>query len=176
MVVRFEVDARLATTVMDVLHMTDPPSASSKTTKLSSGGQGSSRLTVLSGGSVVPQSSLIELKAASYKNAKRPKWSDVYPQLCLSQTPWLYRGIHHDGEFTSVEKKSLTSPELTIFAERAVSAMAKLHQALRVIKDIVVAGGPEGRLSLVLEDRQLKVFRRRDEASCLPAEVIARFQ
>jgi hypothetical protein len=133
-------------------------------------------LTIIQGGALVSQSSLIEVKSASQKSATRQKWSEIYPQLYLSQTPWLYTAIHNDGKFYTVEKTQLGSPELADIAEQSKHRFKKLRLALQTIKDLVVESGIRGRLSFVLENRELKVYERSSRASCLPDDIMSSFQ
>jgi hypothetical protein len=179
MVVRFEVDAYTSSTEnIDVLRgprFSEASVASSPTSPLPLAGQGNP-LTILRGGAIVPQSSLIEVKSPSQKSAAKQKWAEIYPQLYLSQTPWLYKAIHCHGQFYVVKKTQLGSPELADVAERSKLRFQKLKVALQIIKDIVMKSGAQGRLSFVLENRELKVYDRSNQASCLPADIMAHFR
>ncbi|KZP29280.1 hypothetical protein FIBSPDRAFT_927058 [Athelia psychrophila] len=121
------------------------------------------------GGSVVPQSSLIELKSGKIK------WPEVYPQLYVSQTPRLYKAAHENGLFHTITKMGLASPEMAEVAERSKVRFGRLRDALQAIKDMVVAAGPNGRLSFVVENKELKVFDRDSQSSFLKADVMALF-
>lgn len=133
-------------------------------------------LDIVIGGSVVPQSSLIEIKTVSEKGSIRSQLTENYPQLFLGQTPHLYRAIHRSGQFYDVEKTELGSRKLIDIAEEISHRLHQVVQALHHIKGIVVKGGADGRLSLVLENRELKVFKRSSTESCLPREILARFE
>lgn len=127
-------------------------------------------LTIRRGGQMVPQSSLIELTSARQMN-----WPERYPQLYLSQTPWMYKACHRNGEFQTVEKVELGSPELKEVAEKSKIRFERLRDALQAIKDIVVKAGPEGRLSFVLEGKELQVYARESQSSCLTTDAMALF-
>jgi hypothetical protein len=171
MVVRFEVDAFIPSGQRDevddesfleafsALTVTGAPIA------MKPGG-----LTIRRGGQMVPQSSLIELTSSRQLN-----WPEQYPQLYLSQTPWMYKASHREGEFQTVSKVELGSPELKVVAEKSKVKFERLRDALQTIKDIVVKAGPEGRLSFVLEDKELQVYDRESPSSCLTTDAMALF-
>lgn len=182
MIVRFEVDAFIppvASSIKDIdfSDRLEPSTTFSLavSSPLSSTDQ-RNPLTILQGGAMVPQSSLIEVKSPSQKSATKQRWAEMYPQLYLSQTPWLYKAIHRDGQFYTVKKTQLGSSELADVAVKSKLRFQKLRLALQVIKNTVVESGAQGRLSLVLENRELVVFNRRSEASCLPKDIMALFQ
>ncbi|KIM82257.1 hypothetical protein PILCRDRAFT_71145 [Piloderma croceum F 1598] len=185
MIVRFEVDAFIppvASPVNDIdfpnrLEVPEPSTTSplAAPSPLSLADQ-RNPLTILQGGAMVPQSSLIEVKSPSQKSATKRKWAEIYPQLYLSQTPWLYKAIHRDGQFYTVRKTQLGSSELADVAVKSKLRFQKLRLALQVIKNTIIESGAQGRLSLVLENRELVVFNRRSEASCLPKDIMALFQ
>lgn len=118
---------------------------------------------------MVPQSSLIELKSG------RIKWPEVYPQLYVSQTPWLYMAAHDNGQFHKVTKVGLASREMEEVAEKSNVKFEPLKCALQTIKDIVVKAGPKGRLSFVLEGKELQVYDRESQSSCLTTDAMALF-
>lgn len=130
----------------------------------------SAGLTIWRGGSLVPQSSLVEI------NSGKIKWPEVYPQLYLSGTPWLYKAAHNDGQFHTITKVGPTSPEMIQTAEKSKSRFERLRDALKIIKDIVLEAGPEGRLSFVIEDKELKVFDRESQNSLLRRDDMALFE
>lgn len=187
MVVRFEVDALDASAVasldddskladaLEKLKLTGASEASPvleekpRTTRKDHG------LTIVSGGSIVPQSSILELKTSSAKSAGKSNWSQIHPQLCLSQTPLLYRAYHRNGEFYDIQKTAMSSQELEGVTQRTKDSLKRLREGLRVIKDLVVENRMEGRLSFVLEDRQLKMYKRSSQNSCLPPAVMQSF-
>ena len=173
MVVRCEVDAFIPSSQTSLNSVNDDASNALNTLKMKecanfaeSGG-----LTIRYGGHVVPHSSLIELKSSA-----KIKWPETYPQLWLSQTPWLYKASHNDGQFHTLNKTALESPELAEIAEKSKVRFERLRDALRTIKDIVVDAGLQGRLSFVLERGELKVYDRASKKSCLPSDAMALFK
>ena len=170
MVVRFEVDAfapsaQPITEDADLLGAFKALTVAQAPILTSSGG-----LTIRRGGSVVHQSSLVELTSAS-----QMKWQEKYPQLYLSQTAWMYKASHREGRFYDVTKTELGSQELATVAEQSKIRFARLGTALKTIKNIVVEAGPAGRLSFVLENKELMVYERESQKSCLPADAISLF-
>lgn len=104
------------------------------------------------------------------------EWKELYPQLFLSQTPHHFLGVHQSGRFREVEKRKLgTDPDFLAVANQMQESLKKLRQALEMIQELVIEHGAKGRLSLVCEDGELKVYERESQASCLPKEFIARF-
>ena len=53
---------------------------------------------------ISPQSSTIELKTRSARSYESFDWPHTLPQLFLSQTPYLYIGIHRQGTFEQLVK------------------------------------------------------------------------
>ncbi|KAG8745968.1 hypothetical protein FRC10_006531 [Ceratobasidium sp. 414] len=75
-------------------------------------------------GVLVPQSSLVELK--TLKNKLSVTWSDVYPQLFLSQTPTAKVAKHANGIVGAIQTYTNTSEELQ-------KAHADLNHDFRVL-------------------------------------------
>jgi hypothetical protein len=181
MVVRSEVDAFDLSTLssterLDItnnLKFSVPPKTSTKSSPLSPAGRTDLPLNILGGGNIVPQSALVGIKS---QKIMAEKWADIYPQLYLSQTPWLYTVVHQEGLFHIVKKTQLGSAELDDTVERTKPRLQKLRIALQTIKDMVIESGVGGRLSFVLEDHELKVYERKSQASCLPDDILAHFQ
>ena len=183
MVVRFEVDAFDPTAAKsDADELTDDLKSIRLTDRVSSmqkprnprykGGVG---LGITHGGSIPQHSSIVELKSTSERSFGKDRWLELYSQLYISQTPWVYKAIHHQGAFHTIERKALTSPDMDGAAEKSKSSLQKLILALRVIHRVVGSSGRDGRLSLVLRNGELQVFKRTTQSSCLPKEVMARF-
>ena len=80
------------------------------------------------------------------------------------------------GRFFDVRKQSLDSLEMVSQREKAETSLRKLGNVLRMIQKIVVKHGRAGRLSLVCEKGTLRAYERVSTQSCLPAEVIRRFE
>jgi len=172
MIVRFEVDAFISPVdssadnieVRNNLRVPDPPTSSFRPAGTPPAGN-KKPPTILRGGTVVPQSSLIEVKSHSVNSATKNKWADIYPQLYLSQISWLYTAIHSDGQFHTLRKTQLGSPVLADVVEKSKARFLRLRLALQIIKDMVIESGVQGRLSFVLENRELRVFGRTSQAN-----------
>jgi hypothetical protein len=186
MVVRFEVDACIPTSAQtsgtkkkvesiddlaDKLAGTSLAAKSSISTSTSSHG-----LTVHNGGAVVPHSSLVELTTRSERNAAQFDWNDAYPQLFFSRTPHHFLAVHNRGRFVEVNKRQLGSSELQAVERKIQPNLKKLRAALDLIKDVVLKHGQRGRLTVVCREGKLEVFERTSNVSCLPDEVMARFE
>ncbi|KIY64784.1 hypothetical protein CYLTODRAFT_357962 [Cylindrobasidium torrendii FP15055 ss-10] len=125
--------------------------------------------------SVVEQSSLIELKTRVAH--KELDWADVYPQLYLSQTAFLYLAKHTRGVFAPPEKYALTGSKLKAHTTRTENHIGKLRQALGQIIKCVVAhksAGGGGLFSLVCKDGQLGLYKR-EGGTKLDEEIISKF-
>lgn len=190
MVVRFEVDAcipweeepttprpRAATNVDDLIgalaNVNITPQLVSNVTPKS---EAAPKLTVLTGGSDVPQSAIVELTTRSKNRAHEYNWKESYPQLFISQTPHHFLAVHERGRFIRVDKRKLTSTELqTVMKDIIQPHLQKLRRLLDIIKKLVIEHGQRGRLSLVCQGGELKVFERVDKGSCLPNEIMEKF-
>jgi hypothetical protein len=133
-------------------------------------------LTVIDGGTVVPHSSIVELTTRTERREAEFDWNEAYPQLFFSQTPHHFLAVHNRGRFSAVNKRKLTSSELRAVEQQIQPDLKKLRAALDLIKEIVVKHGQRGRLTLVYRDGTLQVFERVSSASCLPDEVMAKFE
>ena len=67
-------------------------------------------VTVVRGGTRIPQSSIIEISTRSTKSAQRQNW-ETDTQLFLSQTPVHYLAVHQRGVFNTVTTRPLNSPQ-----------------------------------------------------------------
>ncbi|KAF8132470.1 hypothetical protein EV363DRAFT_108453 [Boletus edulis] len=109
--------------------------------------------------SLVPQANLIEVKTRSiYRD---PNWREIYPQLYLSQTAWLYMAKHNRGAFEPVEKISLTGKEMRPYAEMMEGSLGKLKNLLKEILKAVREQGEGVPLSLVRQGGTLSLWRRK---------------
>ncbi|KAF7365701.1 hypothetical protein MVEN_00443800 [Mycena venus] len=185
LVVRFEVDACISTSAqvsgtkkkVEIDDLADKLAGTSLAAKSSTSPSTSSHgLTVLNGGTVVPHSSIVELTTRSEQNAAQFDWDDAYPQLFFSRTPHHFLAVHNRGRFVEVNKRELVSPELQAVERKMQPNLKKLRAALDLIKDIVLRHGQRGRLTLVCRGGKLEVFERTSKVSCLPDEVMARFE
>ncbi|KAJ7162824.1 hypothetical protein C8R46DRAFT_1101622 [Mycena filopes] len=186
MVVRFEVDACIptaaqssvgSTSVASIDDIVDSLAGINITTKKSASTPTTTHgLTITDGGAPVPHASLVELTTRSEKRQFDFDWKDAYPQLFFSQTPHHFLAVHNRGRFGEVNKRKLASTEMRAIERQIQPSLKKLRVALDTIKAIVVEHGQRGRLTLVFRGGKLQVFERTSEASCLPDEVMARFE
>lgn len=187
MAVRFEVDACIPSAasasrpVQSIDDLADSlagitlaPASSSSAPPTES--KSSNGLTILDGGALVPHSSLVELTTRSERRQAEFDWADAYPQLFFSQTPHHFLAVHNRGRFAAVNKRKLASSELLDVEGTIQPSLKKLRAALDVIRDVVVEHGQRGRLTLVCREGRLQVFERVSAASCLPDDVMARFE
>jgi hypothetical protein len=123
---------------------------------------------------LVAQSSLIEIKTRA---AHRPlDWADVYPQLYLSQTPFLYLAKHARGSFTTPEKYTLDGTTLTSHAKQAEDGMGKLKIVLNEILDAVRQAGSGVGLCLVCVGGTLSLYNRKQgTGKAVGSEILSRF-
>ncbi|KAI0265693.1 hypothetical protein BC834DRAFT_1033087 [Gloeopeniophorella convolvens] len=129
------------------------------------------------GGTLVPQDALLEVASRSTYFVHALDWSELYPQLVLSQTPMLRLGVHERGTFTRVQEWGLDAPDL---APQRAATNAQLVRLARVLEDVQALAisrgpGPVGKISLLCEGGELRVYVRTDSKSCLPTDMIARF-
>lgn len=182
MVVRFEVDAclpppakspRKSVTNIDELADT----LGGMNIAQSSPAYNLSPLTIIDGGIQISNASVIELTTRSTNNITNYgyDWKEAYPQLFFSQTGHHFLAIHNRGKFTEVQKRKLISDELQAVEKEAQKELKKVHAALKLIQETVVAHGKTGRLSLVCRDGQLKAYSRRSNESCLPDSAMELF-
>ncbi|KAF8554518.1 hypothetical protein OG21DRAFT_1412429 [Imleria badia] len=125
--------------------------------------------------SLVPQSDLIEVKTRSIY--REPNWREIYPQLYLSQTAWLYMAKHSSGVFQPVEKIALTGDEMKPYAEMMEGSLAKLKNLLKAILKAVREQGEGVPLSLVHQGGTLSLWKRKEgTGKPLGEEIRSRFQ
>ena len=131
---------------------------------------------IISGGVKVPQASLMKIKTRSVRNVETFDWSAAYLQLFLGQTHNLYLGVHQRGTFSEVRKLNLETPEFQGAAKDMQPVLKKLGRLLDEILYIATDHGHEGRLSVVCQAQQLKIYKRLDKESFLPEDVLKRFE
>lgn len=137
----------------------------------------SALIEVIHGGIEASQGALVELTSRSQKTMQRINWMKLFYQLYLSGTPHLFIGIHSGGVFEqTINKHSLNDTEMTSHKKNAEESLRKLGSLLETIKGVVLEHGKQGRLSLVGMARDVKIYKRKSKDSCLPAEVMKRFQ
>ena len=183
MVVRFEVDACIPPpgkyprrSVSNIDDITSSLSSISLS-QASPGSPSNAQLTVREGGSEVPSTAVIELATRSVTTMKFQgyDWKEAYPQLFFSQTAQHILAVHQRGRFTEIQKRKLSSDELKSVEKETQGDLKKLRNVLDIIKEIVIAHGRQGRLSLVCVGGKLKVYRRTSDESCLPKSEMALF-
>jgi hypothetical protein len=183
MVVRFEVDAcipppgkyprRSVSNIDDITNSLSSISLSQASPNSPLNGQ----LTVHEGGSEVPSTAVVELTTRSVNTMKLNgyDWKEAYPQLFFSQTAHHILAIHQRGRFTEIQKRKLSSDEIKAVEKDAQGDFKRLRNVLDTIKEIVIAHGKKGRLSLVCVGGELRVYKRTSDESCLPESAIALF-
>lgn len=135
-----------------------------------------SGLRIQRGGRQVPHEAILELTTRSERNADQFDWGNAYPQLFFSQTPNHYLAVHNSGTFTRIIKHTLDSTELKKIDKNAQGNFKRLRRALQDIQDVVKQHGQRGRLTLVHQNGTVKVYERTDTKSCLPDDIMKRFE
>ncbi|KAI0783483.1 hypothetical protein C8Q75DRAFT_436081 [Abortiporus biennis] len=189
LVVRFEVDACLDPTSKS--NRTQPPDDMDDLSSLLSGlvvssspllstrppgGSSPDEIKVVHAGCIVAQKDIVELTTRSQRNVVDFDWGDVYPQLFLSQTPHLYLAIHDRGNFEQVQKDVLGSPKMRRVERELNIGLKKLRSALETIQNLVIDHGEDGRLTLLCQEGELKVYERISNRSSLPSSIMSRFE
>ena len=136
-------------------------------------------ITIVRGGTQVPQSSVLEISTRSTKGAQRHNWEETYTQLFLSQTPLHCLAIHEHGQFKTVTTRPLNSPEFQSIADRG-SVQRNFKQLIHLLQEIqalIAEHGHRGRLSLVCRDGKLEAFECSDgnDVGCLPDSELVQF-
>ncbi|KAH7890453.1 hypothetical protein F5I97DRAFT_32471 [Phlebopus sp. FC_14] len=110
--------------------------------------------------SLIPQSDIIEIKTRSVR--KDLDWDEIYPQLYLSQTGYLYVARHDYGAFQPAEKIKLNGPDMKPYIEHAEETICKLKALLDAILKAVRKEGSGVPLSLVSLGGQLALYKRKE--------------
>ncbi|KAI6106598.1 hypothetical protein EV401DRAFT_2077827 [Pisolithus croceorrhizus] len=110
---------------------------------------------------VLPQSSVIEIKTRA--SCRELDWKEVYPQLYLSQTPYLYLAKYARRKFGQVEKVKINTQTMATHTKEAEAAMVKLEALLSDILKTVRKHGDGVPLSLVYHAGELQLYKRREE-------------
>ncbi|TFY73683.1 hypothetical protein EWM64_g10329 [Hericium alpestre] len=139
-VVRFEVDACIFPSDMELDSMTDPLDM----LDVDSHTAASEDIRIIRAGFEVPQHSLIELKAI--RSSRHIDFAAVFPQLYFSQIPLLYVGIHDNGTFCEVQIKNTLDVKMR--RKNMEVHLRNLGQALKMIQELAIAHGTETHLSL----------------------------
>ncbi|KAI6038190.1 hypothetical protein EDC04DRAFT_2868498 [Pisolithus marmoratus] len=109
---------------------------------------------------LLPQSSVIEIKTRAAH--RELDWKEAYPQLYLSQTPYLYLAKHSRGTFGRVEKVQINSRAMAAHTREAEAAMVKLEALLSDILKAVRKHGEGVPLSLVYRAGELQLYKCKD--------------
>ncbi|KIJ62266.1 hypothetical protein HYDPIDRAFT_158061 [Hydnomerulius pinastri MD-312] len=112
---------------------------------------------------LVPQSAMIEIKTRAVHRAL--DWTNIYPQLYLSQTAYLYVAKHDRGNFRAVERVDLDGVTMKPYAKQAEASMGKLKALLDVILEAVRKQGSGVPLSLVCQGGKLTLHKRKAGSS-----------
>jgi hypothetical protein len=182
---RYAVDAIISAPRLDKSPPTvETPSVDSLTDRLSAVSLGNTSspskpapdLTIIDGGSLAPQTSIIETKTRSQRNfTTNFKWEDFGPQLFLSRTPNMFVGVHERGTFTSIEKEQFRSLEMREVTREAQGYLKKMVCALQDIVDLVRKEGNGRKLSLIYQDGVMKLYERSTGREALPTEFMLKF-
>ena len=185
LVVRFGVDACIPQPSEETCAADDTTSAGTHVDALAdqrSGLNGSSEneapeITVIRAGRQLPQSAIIELNTRSVKSTGGFKWQDQCPPLLLSSITHHFLALHENGTFQRVKKRELSTADSHHVdnSARTQDSFKKLVEALKVIQALVKEHGQRGRLSLVCQDGELKVYESTSEQGCLPESELERF-
>lgn len=125
-------------------------------------------LTIIPGGTEMPQSSMIEITTRNAMRIGQMDWRELFIQLYLSATPHFYLGVHQRGHFTEVYKRNLYEDERFVKERKGAEAsLNKLGKALKRIQELVREHGKGKKLSLVCRKADgmeaLAVYERKTE-------------
>ncbi|OAX36391.1 hypothetical protein K503DRAFT_721461 [Rhizopogon vinicolor AM-OR11-026] len=124
---------------------------------------------------VVPQASLIEMKTRAVR--RELDWAEVYPQLYLSQTAFLYIAKHDRGNFNTLEKVELGAESMLPHTRSAEQGVAKLKVVLQDILDAVKKEDVGVGMSLVGKNGKLILYRRHEGAGkALETDIMNKFK
>ncbi|KIJ62271.1 hypothetical protein HYDPIDRAFT_30535 [Hydnomerulius pinastri MD-312] len=123
---------------------------------------------------VIPQSDLIEIKTRSaYRELD---WDEIYPQLYLSQTAYLFIARHDRGTFRPVEKIELDGDDMKAHAKEAEETIFKLKVLLEDILKAVREEGAGSPTTLVCQDGTLTLWKREEgTGNTLGTEITSKF-
>ncbi|EJD39287.1 hypothetical protein AURDEDRAFT_116214 [Auricularia subglabra TFB-10046 SS5] len=130
---------------------------------------------VIPSGTLVPQSSTIELTTVSKKFQHSFSWPENYPQLFLSQTAHHFLGVHEFGKFTTIRKSTLQSMTEGTIGRDQRGDLKRLGRALRDIYNRVAEQNEGTLLCLDCAGGVLRLYRRTDGKQALPQEALALF-
>lgn len=142
-------------------------------------------LEIIPGGTLMPQSRILEIKTRSA--SRFIDLTDQIPQLWFTHTQHLYVGYHHRGQFNMVDTKVM-DPEALVRWEEAPETQRQLRMLRGLLGRIVEAvrglrgggGGEGGRAQVVCVGRSVRVYKvgeggDRQARGGLPAELRRRW-
>ncbi|KAF8498004.1 hypothetical protein JB92DRAFT_2985577 [Gautieria morchelliformis] len=133
-------------------------------------------LSLLTRGTLVPQSDLLELKTRSIRSVHEFDWEDTYSQLLLSQTPNIFLCVHQRGEFVEVKKRKLAELETEAVARKTQENLRKLRKVLGMVQDTMTAEGEGAKFSLVCKPgADMVLYEREGKETRLPDEALKKF-
>ncbi|KAF1983981.1 hypothetical protein K402DRAFT_337335 [Aulographum hederae CBS 113979] len=124
-------------------------------------------------GRTVDLSSTIEIKTRVAN--KRLKMGEIFPQLWISQTPFLATGYHYDGVFGKVEPRDVT-PEVRQWEHDNLDLLTRLASVIKRIV-AVVKGCPGGKGVVIFEGGDKLVIVAGDQRQqALPDDLYEKWQ
>lgn len=130
-------------------------------------------VSIRSGGVLVPQESLVEIKSCSTRNIINFNWASTYPQIYLSQTPNIFIGVHDNGIFTEIRKHDLA--RLTEAHAQCALAVKQLRTLLQFIIDRLRKEEHGQRFTLICKKGELRLYKRKDSNQALPDDLLSLF-
>lgn len=170
--VRFEVDA--STTANTPLNVDDGLSSlfNSVAIGLESSGRIKGGVQVIKRGTLVPQSSVVEVKTRAM--SRTLNLQDTLPQMWISGTPALAIAYHQRGRFGAVTPKRLDTGELGAWEQKNAMVLRKLVRLVKII--IKEAKRVEGGRCVVqgMGGGKLRI-KKVTVGECLPQDLKAKF-
>lgn len=170
--VRFEVDA--STTVNTTLDVDDGLASLLNTVAIQpeSSGRIKGAVQVIKRGTLVPQSSVVEIKTRAM--SRTLNLQDTLPQMWVSGTPALAIGYHQRGKFGTVTPKRLDTGELSAWEQKNAMMLRKMVRLVKII--IEEAKKVDGGRCVVrgMGDGTLRITKA-TVGECLPQDLKAKF-
>jgi hypothetical protein len=132
-------------------------------------------ITVLSGGSVVPGYSVVELSTIASHRLVNQDWGDKFLQIFLARTPNHFLGVHNRGRVSTIQKRQFSSREFVLAKNQVQSRLKALKKALVSIQEIVMPHSEEAKMSLVYDGIEMKVYQRDEGSDFLPDALVREF-
>lgn len=128
------------------------------------------------GGSVIPQDAIIEITTRNERALYQFDWTFAFPQLFLSQTYNHHLAVHQKGTFSRIVKRTLDDPEMEKIQAGIQGSFVRLRQVMQDIQSLAKEHGQRGRLSLVYRRGVMEVYQRVKDDSCIPDDIMRRFE